>query len=124
MSTAGESQSQEAAVSTEASGSLLDQITTMMPRAVEKPRRDELIRSLVEESLKGTVKFDKNIGKTITNAIAAIDAAMSRQLAAIMHDPGFQVGGFVAGHASSGDELGNGCPTQDPGDEHQQAGTV
>ena len=48
MSTAGESQSQEAAVSTEASGSLLDQITTMMPRAVEKPRRDELIRSLVE----------------------------------------------------------------------------
>jgi type VI secretion system protein ImpC len=62
----------------------------MMPRAVEKPRRNELIRSLVEESLKGTVKFDKNVGKTITNAMTAIDAAMSTQLAAIMHDDAFQ----------------------------------
>ena len=58
MST-GESQQQDAAP-VEATAGLLDQITTMMPRAVEKPRRDELIRSLVEESLKGTVKFDKN----------------------------------------------------------------
>lgn len=44
-------------------------------RAVEKPRRDELIRSLVEESLKGTVKFDKNITQTVNRAISAIDAA-------------------------------------------------
>jgi type VI secretion system protein ImpC len=40
--------------------------------------------------LKGTVKFDKNVGKTITNAMTAIDAAMSTQLAAIMHDDAFQ----------------------------------
>lgn len=88
MST-GESQQQDAAP-VEATAGLLDQITTMMPRAVEKPRRDELIRSLVEESLKGTVKFDKNITKTITSAIAAIDAAMSTQLAAILHNADFQ----------------------------------
>ena len=88
MST-GESQQQDAA-SVEATAGLLDQITTMMPRAVEKPRRDELIRSLVEESLKGTVKFDKNITKTITSAIAAIDAAMSTQLAAILHNADLQ----------------------------------
>jgi len=91
MSGAEESRQGEAAVAAEgAAGSLLDQITTMMPRAVEKPRRDELIRSLVEESLKGTVKFDKNISKTISNAISAIDMAMSRQLAAIIHHADFQ----------------------------------
>ena len=89
MST-GESQQQETATAAQSSEGLLDQITTMMPRAVEKPRRDELIRSLVEESLKGTVKFDKNVGKTIMNAMGAIDAAMSTQLAAIMHHPDFQ----------------------------------
>lgn len=89
MST-GESQQQESVAAEQSSAGLLDQITTMMPRAVEKPRRNELIRSLVEESLKGTVKFDKNVGKTITNAMTAIDAAMSTQLAAIMHDDAFQ----------------------------------
>lgn len=90
MSTAGESSNQSAAASAAASGSLLDQITSMMPRAVEKPRRDELIRSLVEESLKGTVKFDKSLNKTITRAMAAIDATLSRQLAEILHHADFQ----------------------------------
>jgi len=52
MSTGAESQgaAQGGAASTQAAGSLLDQITQRMPKAVEKPRRDELIRSLVEES--------------------------------------------------------------------------
>ena len=90
MSTAGESGKQAAPAAAAAEGSLLDQITNMMPRAVEKPRRDELIRSLVEESLKGTVHFDKNVSKTITRAIAAIDETLSGQLAAIMHNPDFQ----------------------------------
>ena len=69
---------------------MLDQITSLMPRAVEKPRRDELIRSLVEESLKGTVTFDKSINKTINRALAAIDATLSKQLAEIVHNPDFQ----------------------------------
>jgi type VI secretion system protein ImpC len=90
MSTAGEAESQGSGASAEASGSLLDQITSVMPRAVEKPRRDELVRSLVEESLKGTVQFDKNISRTISNAIAAIDSVMSRQLAEILHHPDYQ----------------------------------
>jgi len=90
MSTAGEAESQGSGAASEASGSLLDQITSAMPRAVEKPRRDELVRSLVEESLKGTVQFDKNISRTISNAIAGIDAVMSRQLAEILHHPDFQ----------------------------------
>ena len=90
MSTAGESAKQPELAAAAAAGSLLDQITSMMPRAVEKPRRDELIRSLVEESLKGTVAFDKSITKTINQAIASIDATMSLQLAAIMHNADFQ----------------------------------
>jgi|LakMenEpi03Aug12_release.lakeMendotaPanAssembly.Ray.scaffolds.fasta_scaffold04047_11 type VI secretion system protein ImpC len=79
-----------AATTTEAGASLLDQITSMMPRAVDKPRRDELIRTLVEQSLHGTVKFDRNVTKTINRAIEAIDAAMSKQLGAVMHHPSFQ----------------------------------
>lgn len=90
MSTAGESAKQPESAAAAATGSLLDQITSMMPRAVEKPRRDELIRSLVEESLKGTVAFDKSITKTINQAISSIDATMSLQLAAIMHNADFQ----------------------------------
>lgn len=90
MSTAGESAKQPEAAAATGAGSLLDQITSMMPRAVEKPRRDALIRSLVEESLKGTVTFDKSITKTITRAIDSIDATMSQQLSAIMHNADFQ----------------------------------
>lgn len=92
MSTGGEGQNaaRGAAASTQSAGSLLDQITQMMPKAVEKPRRDELIRSLVEESVKGTLRFDKNVSKTISSAIAAIDVVMSKQLAAIMHNESFQ----------------------------------
>jgi len=92
MSTGGEAQgaAQAASAATQAGGSLLDQITQLMPKAVEKPRRDELIRSLVEQSVKGTVRFDKNVTKTISAAIAAIDAVMSKQLAAIMHNEAFQ----------------------------------
>ena len=92
MSTGGEAQgaARGAAASTQSAGSLLDQITQMMPKAVEKPRRDELIRSLVEESVKGTLRFDKNVSKTISSAISAIDVVMSKQLAAIMHNESFQ----------------------------------
>ena len=90
MSTAGESAKQPEAAAAAGAGSLLDQITSMMPRAVEKPRRDALIRSLVEESLKGTVAFDKSITKTINQAISSIDTTMSQQLAAILHNADFQ----------------------------------
>ena len=40
--------------------------------------------------MKGTIRFDKNVSKTITTAITAIDAVMSKQLAAIMHNEAFQ----------------------------------
>ena len=58
MSTDGNPQTATTAAPAATSGSLLDQITKMMPVAVEKPRADALIESLVDQTLKGTVKFD------------------------------------------------------------------
>jgi type VI secretion system protein ImpC len=89
VSTEKKAAAASAATTSEAAGSLLDQITSMMPKTVEKPRRDELIRALVEQALHGTVAFDRNITKTMNQAIAAIDAAMSKQLAAVMHHEKF-----------------------------------
>lgn len=80
----------DAAATTEATAGLLDQITSMMPRSVDKPRRDELIRALVEQSLQGAVRFDKSVTATINHAINSIDQAMSKQLSAVMHNDAFQ----------------------------------
>jgi type VI secretion system protein ImpC len=47
------------------------------------------VKTLVEQALSGTVTFDRNLGRTIEQAIAAIDGKLSDQLNAIMHDPRF-----------------------------------
>jgi len=90
MSTDGNPQTATTATPAAASGSLLDQITKMMPVSVEKPRGDALIESLVDQSLKGTVKFDRTITNTIKLAMESLDKAISKQLAAVMHAPAFQ----------------------------------
>ena len=69
--------------------SFLDQVIKATP-ATTKERGTELIRALIDESLKGTVTFDKNMSRSLTKGIAAIDAAMSKQLSAILHHPEFQ----------------------------------
>jgi type VI secretion system protein ImpC len=51
---------------------------------------EELLKTLTQEAMKGTVKWDKNLSVTINTAIAAIDRAMSKQLSAIMQDDKFQ----------------------------------
>lgn len=79
----------QATAGTEFSGSILD--AAIGATKVTKPdRAKELIKTLTEEALKGTVSFDKNVMKTISAGIAAIDAVISKQLAAIMHKPEFQ----------------------------------
>ena len=40
---------------------------------------EELLRTLTQEAMKGTVTWDKNLSVTINEAIKAIDEAMSRQ---------------------------------------------
>lgn len=87
---AGEQQQQAAAAgeTTEAT-SLLDAAITAT-KQTDAPRAKELINTLVAEALKGTVTFDKDVIRSINQGIAAIDEAVSKQLAAVMHHPDFQ----------------------------------
>jgi type VI secretion system protein ImpC len=73
----------------EAGASLLDQVISAT-KQTERSRAEDLIRTLTEEALKGTVSFNRNITQTIKEGMAAIDREMSKQLAAIMHHPDFQ----------------------------------
>lgn len=68
--------------------SLLDQAIGAT-RQTEPDQAMELIRTLTEQALEGTVTWDKNLAKTINAAIGAIDSKMSEQLSAIMHAPEF-----------------------------------
>ena len=77
-----------AATTTEAAPGLLDQIITNT-KQTQPDRAQELVKTLVEQALTGTVTFDRNLTRTIDKAITAIDAKMSAQLNAIMHDPKF-----------------------------------
>lgn len=72
-----------------ASQSLLDQ-AIQATKQTEKSRAEELMATLAEEALKGTVTWNKNLTLTINEAISAIDASMSKQLSAIMHSDKFQ----------------------------------
>ncbi len=77
-----------ATTTTADAGSLLDQVLGAT-KQTERSRAEELIRALAEEATKGTVKYSKNVTQTITSAIKAIDAAASKQLAAVMHHADF-----------------------------------
>ncbi len=76
------------AVTTEAPG-LLDQILNAT-RQTERSRAEELIRTLTDEALKGVVTYDKNVSQTLKGAMNAIDAVLSKQVAAILHHPEMQ----------------------------------
>lgn len=82
---ASEAQTEEA---TEQLG-LLDQ-AIQATKQTEPSRAEELVAALAEEALKGTVTWNKNITVSITNAITAIDAMMSKQLSAVLHAPELQ----------------------------------
>ncbi len=69
--------------------SLLDQAIGAT-RQTEPDRAQELLKTLSEEALKGTVTYSKNLTVTFNKAIAAIDAQMSKQLNAVMHHESFQ----------------------------------
>src|SRR3954470_20928422 len=78
-----------AAATTTEEVSLLDQVISAT-KQTERSRAEDLIRALTDEALKGTVTWSRNVTQTITQGIAAIDKAMSTQLAAVMHNPDFQ----------------------------------
>jgi type VI secretion system protein ImpC len=72
-----------------AQGSLLDTILATT-KQTERSRAEEMLRALTDEALKGTFTWSRNVSRTITAGIAAIDKVMSKQLAAVMHNPDFQ----------------------------------
>lgn len=74
----------------EESVSLLDQITSAMPRAVERDEAQDMVKNLISAAMQGSLVWDKSVTKTIRQAIKQIDEKMSLQLAQIMHNDQFQ----------------------------------
>src|SRR6478736_3375035 len=81
-------QAGKAATTTEAAPGLLDQIISNT-KQTEPDRAQDLVKTLVEQALAGTVTFDRNLPRTIDKAIAAIDAKLSAQLNEVIHHPRF-----------------------------------
>ncbi|WBH16701.1 type VI secretion system contractile sheath large subunit [Sphingomonas radiodurans] len=69
--------------------SLLDEAISVT-KQTEPARVEELMRTLAQEAMTGTVQFNKNMTVTLRAAIAKIDAQISEQLAAIMHADKFK----------------------------------
>jgi type VI secretion system protein ImpC len=76
------------AVPNEQRAGLLDQVVAATKQTAPD-RAQELAKTLVEQALAGTVTFDRNLGRTLEGAIAAIDRKVSEQLNEIMHHPRF-----------------------------------
>jgi type VI secretion system protein ImpC len=72
-----------------AGDSLLEQAINAT-RQTERSRTEDLLRTLTQEALAGTVTYSKNVTNTIKQAMVAIDGAMSKQLSAILHQPSLQ----------------------------------
>jgi len=84
-----ESQAQPAPAVEVTEGGLLDQ-AIKATKQTEQSRAQELLRTLTEEAMKGTITWSKDVTRTIIAGMKAIDGAISKQLAAIMHTPKFQ----------------------------------
>ena len=87
--TQSQGQPQEAVAETTAEASLLDQAIGAT-KQTEPERAQELLRTLTEQALSGTVSFSKNLTVTLNQAVQAIDTQMSKQLAAVMQHEKFQ----------------------------------
>ncbi len=69
--------------------SLLDQVV-QATRQTERSEAENLLRTLTQEALKGTVVWDRNLTKTVDTAVAKIDELISGQITAILHNAEFQ----------------------------------
>src|ERR1700757_2112265 len=78
----------ETSAATTEDGGLLEQVVAAT-KQTEPDRAQELVKTLVEQALTGTVTFDRNLPRTIDRAIAAIDQKLSSQLNAVIHHPRF-----------------------------------
>ncbi|CAD2223968.1 conserved hypothetical protein [Pseudoalteromonas sp. 3J6] len=73
----------------EVSSSLLEQAIGAT-KQTESSRAEELLKTLTEEALKGTVQWNKNMTVTFNEAIQLIDQKISKQLSVVMHSDEFQ----------------------------------
>lgn len=73
----------------EVSSSLLEQAIGAT-KQTESSRAEELLKTLTEEALKGTVQWNKNMTVTFNEAIQLIDQKISKQLSVVMHSNEFQ----------------------------------
>ncbi|WP_062261227.1 type VI secretion system contractile sheath large subunit [Endozoicomonas arenosclerae] len=89
MSTETDEAVLEAAEAQEDSLSLLEQAIGAT-KQTERDDAKDLLENLTKQVLDGTVSWDRNLTKTINSAVDAIDAAISKQLSAIMHNEKFQ----------------------------------
>jgi type VI secretion system protein ImpC len=80
---------------------LLEQVVAAT-KQTEPDRAQELVKTLVEQALAGTVTFDRNLTRTFERAIATCDRMLSAQLNEIMHT--------MSGSGSS-KAAGAGCTT-------------
>lgn len=84
-----EAQAAGAAATVTETVSLLDQAINVT-KQTEPSRVEELMRTLANEAMGGTVQFNKNLTVTLREAIAKIDDQISEQLSAIMHAEKFK----------------------------------
>ncbi|WP_338365673.1 type VI secretion system contractile sheath large subunit, partial [uncultured Pseudoalteromonas sp.] len=73
----------------ETSSSLLEQAIGAT-KQTDASRAEELLKTLTEEALKGTVQWNKNMTVTFNEAIQLIDQKISKQLSVVMHSDEFQ----------------------------------
>ena len=105
-----QSQSTAGASTTVEDLGLLDKVVAAT-KQTEPDHAQDLVKTLVQQALGGTVRFDKNVGRSIDQAVALIDRQISAQLNAIMHHPRFlQLEGTWRGlkHLVSSSETGTG----------------
>jgi type VI secretion system protein ImpC len=77
-----------AATETTEGPSFLDQVVAAT-KQTPRDQAEDLVKTLVEQAMSGTVTFDKNLTRSIDKAVADIDRKLSDQLNAIMHHPKF-----------------------------------
>jgi type VI secretion system protein ImpC len=79
----------EAGTRTTETVNLLDQVV-LATKQTEPDRAQDLVKTLVEQALGGTVTFDRNLTRTFERAITQIDHALSEQLNQILHHEKFR----------------------------------
>ena len=76
-------------VTEEGAGGILESAIAAT-KQTERSRAEELLRTFTEQALSGSVTFNKDLTRSIREAIEKFDEQISTQLSAIMHHPDFQ----------------------------------